>query len=110
MMKMIYFSCYPITGHIKKFETNKNVFYYKKNKRKCMGQYVFNTSNLLFVINFIWVLTVLSTGGVFGNITFRSSCIRSILSRSGGESWSSGELGFRGEYCFLLKNVKIKCF
>ena len=54
---------------------------------------------------FVGVLTVLSTGGVFGNITSRSSCIRSILSRSGGESGSSGELGLRGEYCFLLQYI-----
>lgn len=48
------------------------------------------------------LLTVLSTGGVFGNITSRSSCIRSMFIRSGGDSDSSGELGLNGEYCFLL--------
>lgn len=49
------------------------------------------------------ILTVLSTGGVFGNITWRSSCIKSIFTLSGGKSDSSGELGLNGEYCFLLQ-------
>lgn len=35
--------------------------------------------------------------------------MRSMLSRSGGESGSSGEPGLNGEYCFLL-TIKITGF